>query len=267
MSYQALHSSASGMEAHLFQLDTIANNLANAGTTAFKRSRVNFEDLFYDHLKVPGTQDASGQTTAVGISVGFGTRVQSTELDFRPGSQEQTGGDLDLSIRGEGFFQVNDGTGIFYTRAGNFAKNADGNLVLGSADRGRLLEPLINIPNDATEISINSEGLVSVLIPGQPNATVVGQIQTARFVNPQGLLQMGENLYAETDASGPALIGNPADATGLGPLSQGWLESSNTEPVTELVDLIKTQRNVELNSQALQAGDQLLQLLVNLRRP
>lgn len=265
MSYQALHSSASGMEAHLVQLDVIANNLANAGSTGFKRSRVNFEDLFYEHLKLPGAQDGN-QITAVGTSVGFGTRVQSTQLNFEQGNSEQTGGQLDLAIRGKGFFQVTDGTNIFYTRAGNFAVNADGNVVLGSADRGRLLDPAIQIPQDTTNISISETGVVSVQVAGSTAITNVGQIQTASFVNPQGLLQMGDNLYQETDASGAPLQGFPGTGN-LGGIAQGFLESSNVEPVTELVGLIKTQRNVELNSQALQAGDQLLQLLANLRRP
>lgn len=264
MSLRALHSAASGMDANAFHLDTIANNLANAGTTAFKRSRVNFEDLFYEHLKLPGAQDAQGQLTPVGISVGLGTRVASTELDQRMGALLETGGELDVAIVGEGFFQIQDGNQILYTRAGTFTKNAEGNIVLASADRGRLLEPVINIPPDALDITITGDGQVVIRIAGSTTPTTA-DIQLARFVNPQGLIQVGENLFAESPASGPPLIGTPGTEA-FGQLKQGFLEISNVEPVRELVDLIKTQRNFELNSQVVQAADQMLQLIANLRR-
>ena len=265
MSIQALHTAATGMEASQFNLDTIANNLANAGTTAFKRTRVNFEDLFYDQIKLPGAQDLQGRLTPIGIAVGLGTRVAGTEVDHSEGNLLDTGQPLDLAIVGNGFFQVQDGTQLLYTRAGSFSLNADGEIVLASADRGRLLEPAITIPNDATAITISGDGSISVLQPGQTTATQVGQIQTVRFINPQGLIQQGENLFAQTDASGNALIGTPG-LEGRGLIRQGFLEASNTEPVRELVDLIKTQRNFELNSQVIQAADQLLQLIANLRR-
>ncbi|MBW3542024.1 MAG: flagellar basal-body rod protein FlgG [Planctomycetes bacterium] len=265
MSLQALNSAATGMEAGQFHLDTIANNLANSGTTAFKRSRANFEDLIYQHIKLPGLLDSQGKLTPVGISVGLGTRVQSTAVDHSLGSLLETNGELDIAIVGDGFFQLQDGDEIVYARAGNFSLNADGELVMQSADRGRTLEPAITVPIDAIEVSISQQGIVAVRQPGNPNLTQVGQIQTARFVNPQGLLQLGENLFGATDASGPPLIGNP-DEEGRGALRQGFLEASNVEPVRELVDLIKTQRNFELNSQVVQAADQTLQLIANLRR-
>lgn len=265
MSQQALSAAATGMEAFQFNLDVIANNLANSGTTAFKRSRVDFEDLFYQHLKLPGAQDTQGKRTPVGISVGLGTRVAGTAQDFTEGQLKQTGQKLDVAIAGDGFFQIQDGSQILYARSGAFSVNADGELVMQSADRGRLLEPAITIPQDATEIVIASDGTVSVRQPLTPDLTQVGQIQTARFVNPQGLLQRGENLYEATGASGQPLLGNP-DSEGRGPVRQGFLEISNVEPVRELVDLIKTQRNFELNSQVVQAADQTLQLIANLRR-
>ena len=264
MSYQAMHSAASGMQANLFRLDNIANNIANSSTTGFKSQRVNFEDLFYETVKVPGTVDSNGLLTPVGITSGLGTKVQSTELDFTQGALEQTGQELDIAIVGDGFFQVRDATDIVYTRAGNFTQNAEGQLVIASADKGRLLDPPITIPPDATEIGISADGIVSVRLPGQQELTNLGQIQTTRFINPAGLLQQGENLFAETASSGPPLTGNPG-IEGRGQLRQRFLEQSNVEPVRELVDLIKTQRSVELNSQVLQAGDLMLQLLAQLR--
>lgn len=264
MSYQAMHTAASGMSANMFQLDNVANNIANAGTTGFKAQRVNFEDLFYEVLKVPGTPDSNGTATPVGTMVGLGTKVQSTELNFTQGALEATGQTYDVAIVGDGFLQVNDGVQTLYTRAGNMSINAEGNLVIASADKGRLIDPAISIPPDATDVGISSEGIVTGRLPGQPDVQNFGQMQTARFINPQGLLLMGENMYAETAASGTPLAGNPG-LEGRGVIRQGFLEASNVEPVRELVDLIKTQRNVELNSQALQAADATLQLLAQLR--
>ena len=264
MSYQAMHTAASGMEANMFRLDNLANNIANAGTTAFKSQRTNFEDLFYETVKVPGTPDPTGNLTPVGVLVGLGTKVQSTELDFTQGAIEQTGQDLDVAIVGDGFFRVTDGVDTFYTRAGNFSVNSQGQIVVASADRGRILDEGFTIPPDAQQIAIGSDGTITVQLPGQQDLTQVGQLQLARFINPQGLIQRGENLYAESAASGPPLLSNPG-LEGAGQIRQGFLEASNVEPVRELVDLIKTQRNVELNSQVLQAGDTMLQLLAQLR--
>jgi len=265
MSIRALYSAATGMDALQFKLDTTANNLANSGTTAFKGSRANFEDLFYQQLILPGQRDLQGQLTPTGIAVGLGTRVASTQVDFRNGSLMDTGAALDVAIVGDGFFQIQDGNEILYTRAGTFTKNADGQLVMASADRGRPLEPPITIPQDAMEIAISAEGIVSVRQQGSTDLQQVGEIQLVRFVNPQGLLQKGENLYAETEASGTPLQSVPGQ-DGLGVLRQGFLEASNVEPVRELVDLITTQRNFELNSQVIQAADQSLQVIASLRR-
>ena len=265
MSIQALHTAATGMEAFQFNLDVTANNLANAGTTAFKRSRVNFEDLYYEYLKLPGAQDSLGQFAPVGVHVGLGSRVAGVQVDHREGGLIETGGELDVAIVGDGFFQVQDGTQVLYTRAGTFTLNADGQIVVASADRGRLLEPAITVPQDATEILISAEGIVSVRQPTSPNLTQLGQIQNARFVNPQGLIQLGENLYGESDASGSPILGNPG-VEGRGALRQGFLEEANVEPVRELVDLIKTQRWFEFTSQVVQAADQTLQLIANIRR-
>ena len=267
MAIQTLYTAATGMSAMETKMDVIANNLANISTTSFKRDRANFEDLFYRHEVLPGMKDGGGQTTATGISVGHGVRVSSVQSDFVQGSMQSTGNALDMAIEGRGFYPVADtATGeTFYTRAGNFSVNANGQLVAGSATTGRLLEPAITIPADATGISISAAGNVSVQQPGSTTLASVGDIQLATFVNPQGLLKIGENLYRETDASNTATLGTPGQ-TGVGQIRQNFLEASNVEPVSELIDLITTQRSFELNSQAVQAGDQMLQLIANLRR-
>ena len=266
MSVQTLYTAATGMTSLQSKLDVIANNLANTETVAFKAGRANFEDLFYHTYKFPGAQDSASQYTPEGVQIGTGSRVSSVQCNFRQGSSQETGVELDVSIEGQGFFQVMDPTGtIYYTRAGNFSKNADGKLVMSSANIGRLLEPPIVIPNDAQAISISAEGIVSVRQPNNNQLAQVGQIELANFINCEGLLKLGENLYAETDASGKPTLGNPG-LEGRGTLHQGSLEHSNVDPVTELIDLITTQRAFELNSQAVKAGDEMLQLVSNLKR-
>ena len=266
MGIQALYSAATGMQAMETKLDVIANNLANMETSGFKKDRANFEDLFYRHVKMPGAEDTTGQYTPTGIQVGLGTRVQSIQSNFTQGAFENTGNELDMVIEGDGFFQVLDPSGeTLYTRAGNFFKNSNGNVAMSSASIGRLLQPPITIPEDATNIVISSEGIVSVRQPGSQQLSQVGQIELAQFVNPQGLMKLGENLYTETDASGPPILGNPGQ-DGIGRIRQNFLERSNVEPVNELIDLILTQRSFELNSQAVKAGDEVLQEVTNLRR-
>jgi flagellar basal-body rod protein FlgG len=267
MSVQTLYTAATGMGALETKLDVIANNLANVNTTAFKRNRANFEDLFYRHYKLPGAQDSAGRFTPTGTSVGLGVRVQSTQTDFKQGAFSITDNQLDVAIEGNGFYQVTDPATnqILYTRAGNFSLNANGQIVVGSAGIGRLLEPAITVPPDTVGVSISPDGVVSVQQFGNPQLQQVGQLQLARFVNPEGLLKLGENLYKESVASGTAVLANPG-VDGNGQLRQGVLELSNVEPVNELIDLITTQRAFELNSQTVQAGDQILQLVANLRR-
>jgi flagellar basal-body rod protein FlgG len=266
MSVQTLYTAATGMTSLETKLDVIANNLANIETTAFKRDRANFEDLFYRYEAMPGAQDSAGQYTAVGTQIGLGSRVSSTQSHFSQGAFKQTNGELDVLIEGRGFFQVMDPSGqTYYTRAGNLTKNRDGNLVVASASMGRLLEPPITIPPDATEISISAEGIVAVRQPGNQQLSEVGTLELAVFINPEGLLKLGENLYSQTDASGPPTLGTPGQ-DGVGLVRQGALEASNVEPVAELIDLITTQRAFELNSQAIKAGDEVLQTVANLRR-
>lgn len=267
MSIQTLYTAATGMDAMQTKLDVIANNLANINTTAFKKDRANFEDLLYRNDILPGVLDATQQPTPTGIQVGLGARVQSTTTDFRQGAFQQTGRELDVAIEGSGFIQVIDPQTqqIQFTRSGNLDINANGNLVIGSAQTGRSLEPPITIPQDAMRIQISPNGQVLVKSPGVVEMQQIGQLQMAQFINPDGLLKVGENLYEQTDASSAAILGDPG-TNGLGVLRQGSLEASNVEPVQELIDLITTQRGFELNSQAIQAGDQLLQQIANLRR-
>ena len=267
MSVQTLYTAATGMEAMQTKLDVIANNLANINTTGFKKDRANFEDLLYRTEAYPGVQDATQTPSAVGTQVGLGVRVTSTQTDQRQGTLAQTGRELDVAIQGDGYFQMLDPSSqsTMFSRAGNLDINADGNLVVGSASVGRLIDPPITIPEDATDVVIGNNGEVMVRQPGAVELANVGQIQMASFINPDGLLKVGENMYQATDASGQAQVGNPGDQ-GLGVLRQGNLEASNVEPVTELIDLITTQRAFELNSQAVQAGDQIMQNISNLRR-
>lgn len=267
----AMHAAATGMKALDTKLDVVANNLANINTAGFKRSRTNFEDLFYQTRREPGARDANDEPAPHGIQVGLGVQVSGTQLDFSRGALEPTTNKLDMAIDGEGFFQVktfyNGEEVTAYTRAGNFVKNANGLVVLANS-QGAPLEPPIEIPeNTATEsINIGSDGRVSLKeAGGGANETEIGQLELARFVNPEGLKSIGKNLYVETDASGQPITGVPQE-DGLGGLSQGNLEGSNVEPVKELVDLIFTQRGFELNSQSIQSADEGLRIVTNLRR-
>jgi flagellar basal-body rod protein FlgG len=265
MLYRSLNTAASGMESFIFNLDVIANNMANAGTTAFKRSRTNFEDMYYQYYKGPGSSDNQGNFMPEGIFAGTGSKVAAVQPDFTQGNLLATGRQLDLAVEGKGFFWVNDGQTDYYTRNGQFTISESGDLVLSTANRLLRLQGVGGIPQDTTQISISSDGVVSILQGNSSQYQPAGNIQLISFINPEGLLHEGETLYTPTDASGTALIGNPGQ-DGNGFIRQNYLEASNTEPVKELIDLIKTQRNVELNSQVVQASDQLLQLVSNLRR-
>ena len=268
MAIMALHSAASGMKALDTKLDVTANNLANINTAGFKKSRVNFEDLLYQSKREPGVPNVDNEPIPHGIQVGLGVRVSGTQLDMEQGPVDPTDKPLDLLIEGKGMFQVRtnfDGGPITaYTRAGNFSVNSQGNLVLGTS-AGPVLEPPISLPPDFTEVAIGRNGEVRVRQPGQQQLTQVGQIQLARFVNSEGLKQLGGNLYLETDASGPPITG-PPQLDGLGAITQGMLEQSNVDPVRELISLITTQRAFEMNSQSIQTAEQSLQVVSNLRR-
>lgn len=268
MAVSALHSASTGLSALSTSLDVIANNLANANTDGFKSSRANFQDLLYIEKQQPGVENANGDQRPTGLYVGLGTKVSGTQVNFAQGSPRETGRDLDLMIDGNGFFQVevgdDTGEGLAYTRAGNFAVNADGEMVLAT-DQGRRLVPGIEIPEEATKIDVTADGVVSVSVPGQFEVEEVGELEIATFINPAGLKQIGENLFVPSTASGDPNIGEPGEAE-RGTIQQGFLESSNVDPVRELVDLIRTQRSFELNSQSIQAADEALQTIGQLRR-
>jgi len=267
MAITALNSAATGLRALSTRIDVVANNLANAETTAFKASRVNFEDLMYLQLKQPGTTDSTGEISPAGIFVGLGTKISNTQLDLTQGSMEATNRPLDVGIQGNGFFGIKilDSLGSTgYTRNGNFFINDKGDMVLGMGDGYRLVPP-IKVPIDATSVSIGQDGKVSYTRAGNTQQLIAGQIKVYQFPNPQGLSLLGGSIYVPTDASGPSVQNNPGQ-NGAGVLLNNFLEASNVDPVKELTTLIKTQRAFELNSQSIQTADQALQTIANLRR-
>jgi flagellar basal-body rod protein FlgG len=266
MSFQTIYTSGSGMLGMEQKLNTVAHNLANMETTAFKKQRCNFEDLFYDNWRYPGSQ-IQGEFTGVGIQIGLGTRVTSVQSHMRQGGFKDTSRDLDVAIAGEGFFRVTDPLSgeILYTRAGNFSRNNEGILVLGSAHQGRVVDPPITIPEDAVHVQINEDGTVWVAQGANSTLQQVGQFQLSTFINPEGLLRLGENLFQETDASGPPTEGQPG-LEGIGVTKQSMIEMSNVQPVVELIDMITSQRAYELNSQVTRTGDEILQTVINIKR-
>ena len=268
MAIAALHSASTGLSALSTSIDVTANNIANANTVGFKTSRTNFEDLLYIQKAQPGTENSIGDIRPAGIQVGLGTRISNTQADFTIGSPLKSNGDFDVMIEGEGFFKVailpDQGDGFGYTRAGNFFRNRDGDLVLGNSD-GPRLEPGINVPEGVTGLEIGSDGTVSGFVSGAIEPSNFGQIQLSTFVNPAGLEAIGGNIFTQSVSSGDPIDGIPGEAT-LGKLLHKFLESSNVDPVIELVTLIKTQRAFEMNSQTIQAADEALQVIGNLRR-
>ncbi|MFG6465615.1 flagellar basal-body rod protein FlgG [Roseateles sp. BYS87W] len=247
-----------GMEAQQTQLDTISQNLANVATNGYKRSHAVFEDLIYQNLRQTGSNTTEQTVLPTGLQVGLGVRPVATSRIYTQGNLQQTGNNLDLAIKGDGFFQVQmpDGT-TAYTRDGSFQLNANGQMVTSN---GYTVLPGITIPANAQSLSIGSDGTVSVTTPGQATPQTVGQLQLANFVNPAGLDPKGQNLFAETASSGTPNTGAP-NANGLGALQQGFVETSNVNVVEELVQMIQTQRAYELNSKAVQTSDQMLQKL------
>ncbi len=261
---RSMSTAASGMHAQQARIDAIANNLANVNTTGFKRSRMEFQDLLYENLAPSGAQRADGQTAPTRVEVGHGVRVVSSVRIQTEGRIEVTENELDMVIQGDGFFQVQlpDGN-IGYTRDGSFKLDRDRNIVTSS---GFLLEPAINVPEDAVEIGISSDGQVDVILAGDSgNAQSIGQIQLVRFNNPAGMAQQGQNILLATPNSGVPVPGTPGEL-GYGSIFQGALEKSNVDVATELVDMITAQRAYELNSRAIQTADDMLQTVNQIRR-
>ncbi|HTS57143.1 MAG TPA: flagellar basal-body rod protein FlgG [Terriglobales bacterium] len=261
---RALYTAASGMVAQQLNLDNIANNLANSSTAGFYGRRLQFSDLVYQNLVMPGAAATQQTTVAAGLQVGLGTMPRASEVVQTQGNFSSTGNPLDLAIQGLGFFQVTlpDGT-IAYTRSGSFHLDAQGNLV--TAD-GNPVQPNITIPANATTVTVGSDGTVSVTETGQIAAQQVGSIQLAMFPNPGGLNSIGNNLFLATTASGDALVGAPGSAEGFGTLQQGMLEQSNVDIVSEFVQMIVAQRAYESNSRVVTSADQMLQDLTQMGR-
>ena len=247
-----------GMEGQQTKLDTISNNLANVGTNGFKRGGVVFEDLMYQNLRPAGSATSDQSQLPTGLQVGLGVRVAASSRNFSQGSLQQTGGNLDIAIKGQGFFQIQlpDGT-TGYTRDGAFQVDANGALVTSA---GYAVQPGITVPPNALQVTVGADGTVNATVSGQTAPQALGQLQLASFVNPAGLESRGGNLFGETAASGTPNGGAPNSA-GLGALQQGFVEGSNVNVVEELVSMIATQRAYELNSKAIQTSDQMLQRL------
>ncbi|NTU41861.1 MAG: flagellar basal-body rod protein FlgG [Nitrospirales bacterium] len=260
---RSLYSAATGMEAQKLNIDVIANNLANVNTVGFKKGRADFQDLLYQTISEPGAASAEGTVIPSGIQIGLGVKPVAVQKIFQQGDFTSTGNSLDLVIEGDGFFQVlqPDGT-VSYTRSGAFKMDNEGRVVTSD---GYPMEPPITIPANTLNITVGSDGKVSVLQAGSNTPTQIGQIELARFINPAGLKALGKNLFQQTGSSGQPTTGNPS-SEGLGTISQGFLEMSNVNVVEEMVNMIISQRAYEVNSKAVQASDEMLQTANNLKR-
>lgn len=260
---RSLTTAATGMFAQQVNIDVIANNIANVTTTGFKRSRSEFADLLYQDYRRVGTQSSDAATIVpAGVRIGVGVKPIAVYRIVEQGSLIPTENPLDVAIKGRGYLQVNlpDGT-TAYTRDGSLRLSNEGTLV--TAD-GFDIVPNITVPDNATEITINGSGQVEVTIPGQVTPTLLGQIQLATFINDAGLQQTGDNLLLETEASGGPTTGNPGDV-GFGLLQQNFLEQSNVNMVSEMTDLIAAQRAYEMNSKVIQASDDMMATVANIR--
>ena len=258
---RSLWTAKTGMEAQQIQLDTTSHNLANVSTTGYKHEHAIFEDLMYQNLRQSGANSSQQSTLPTGLQVGLGTRVVATARNFSQGSLQQTTNSLDVAINGNGFFQIQmpDGT-TAYTRDGSFKTDANGQVV---TNEGYTVLPGLTVPANAQTITISKDGVMSVTVAGSAAPVQVGNLQLVTFANEGGLQPLGQNLYAETAASGNPTAGTPGTES-RGYLQQGYLETSNVNVVEELVGMIQTQRAYELNSKAIQTSDQMLQKLTQL---
>jgi flagellar basal-body rod protein FlgG len=247
-----------GMEAQQMQLDVISNNLANSSTNGFKRANAVFEDLMYQNLRQTGSNSSEQSQLPTGLQVGLGVRTVATSRSFAQGALQQSGNKLDVAVQGNGFFQVTmpDGT-TNYTRDGSFQVDSQGRLVTAT---GLPIGNGVTVPANATGVTIAGDGTVTAQIPGSTTPQNIGTIALASFINPAGLDPKGQNLFAESPASGQPNTGTPG-TNGLGALMQGFMETSNVNVVQELVTMIQTQRAYEMNSKAIQTSDQMLQKL------
>jgi len=261
---RAMGTAASGMKAQQLNIDTIANNLANVNTTGYKKSHTEFQDLLYEKVVPGGGIDADGRAAPARVEVGHGVKLVATNKNFSQGTVVSTGNALDLMIEGDGFFQLRmpDGS-IKYTRDGSFKMDADRSVV---TSQGYRMEPALTIPEDAIELSISRDGIVSVMTQGNDGSvSEIGQLELARFPNAAGLSALGGNMFAESPASGTPLLSTPG-LEGMGATSSGFLEMSNVETVDELVSMISAQRAYELNSKTITMADEMLQTVNRLKR-
>jgi flagellar basal-body rod protein FlgG len=250
---------ATGMSAQQVFIDTIANNVSNINTTAFKKGRVTFEDLFYRRLNAAAPLALDPNMNEVGM----GTAIGKTDTVFTAGNLVQTGNSLDLAIKGDGFLEVTDNAGNrYYTRLGALQLDSSGNLQTAN---GYALVSKIRVPSDATQVTVAQDGTVTAMVSGQNQPVQLGQIELANFVNVGGLQSIGEGLYVATDSSGQPFYAVPGE-DGVGSLSQGYLESSNVDLNSELLNLVVAQRAYQLNSRVVQISDDVLNSIVNLRR-
>ncbi len=260
MTANAMHVAKSGLNAQQVRMQVIANNLSNVNTTGFKKDRANFETLLYQVRRYAGDQTSENTRLNSSFAIGTGVKIVNTEKMHSQGSLMMTENALDLAIEGTGFFQVLlPDDRIAYTRNGAFSRNAEGTLVTSS---GYVVQPEIQIPDEATSISVSSNGTVSVTVPGQVGAQEVGQLTLADFSNLSGLQPIGQNFLVESEASGAPILSNPLEQ-GFGKLVQGALESSNVNVVQELVDMIETQRAYEVSSKAITSVDDMLRFISN----
>jgi len=261
---RALHTAATGMMAQELNVQVISNNIANMRTTGYKRQRAEFQDLLYEHVRRIGTQTSDqGNILPVGVDLGSGVKTVGTPRVMTQGTLLPTGKDFDVAIRGEGFFKIQLPDGTFaYTRDGSFEMDAQGRIVTA---QGNVVQPGITLPPNASSISINQQGQVSVVVPGSTTPTILGQFSLARFINKAGLQPIGDSLFVETPASGSPQDGVPG-TDGMGDLQQGNLEQANVEAVTEISDLIAAQRAYEMNAKVITATDQMLAATSNLMR-
>lgn len=261
---RALWTAASGMQGQQMNIDVISNNLANVNTPGYKRARADFQDLLYQTLNSPGSMSSSGNAYPTGIQVGLGSRVVSTEKIFQQGNFKETSNPLDLLVEGDGFFQLQTPNGdTVYTRSGSFRLDAQGRI---ANSEGWLLTPAVTIPSSASEITVGSDGTVSIT-NGETGAVedLGSPITLVRFPNPAGLKALGRSAYASTAAAGDAISGT-AGSLGMGAIQQGFIEMSNVNVVEEMVNLIAGQRAYEISSKAIQASDEMLQTANNVKR-
>ncbi|MBD3165931.1 flagellar basal-body rod protein FlgG [bacterium] len=260
---RALRTAASGMHAQQMNLDTISNNLANVNTTSFKKSRVEFQDLIYQTTQASGSVRRLGTVVPTELQIGHGVKPVAIEKVHVQGSPTATYNDLDMAIEGDGFFQVRkaDDT-IAYTRDGSFKRSPDGRIV---TSEGYTVYPELILPEDAMRVSISRDGVLSVQLVGATELVDIGRLELARFTNKEGLRSIGQNMYIESEASGPPIVGQ-AGMEGFGEIHQGYLEASNVNVVEEMVNMITAQRAYEINSKAIKTADEMMQQANQLKR-